>query len=113
MQVRFLRTARFAKLNLAAVFLVAGFAANAYAQVVPGTGKQVSQCGDDFEDVTWKYIFNFPKASEELDKQGRLPNGHSINNRVYEPLKRGEPDIIHRVPTPPDGLPHSFGSLLI
>ena len=99
--------------TLSVFLLTIGISGQARGQVVPGTGTKVSQVGDDFEDVTWKWIPNFPKASEEIDKQARLPNGHAVNNRLYEPLKRGEPDVVKRVFTPPGGLPHSFGSLLI
>ncbi len=111
------------KLNVCAVFfdfsspllaaLLLIIAAPAFAQVVPGTGEKISKCSDDFEDIKWQYVYNFPKASEENDKQARLPNGHSLNYKVYEPLKRGEPDMVRRVFAPPGGLPHSFGALLI
>ncbi len=85
----------------------------ACGQVVPGTGMKVKQVGDDFEDPNWKFDFNFPKSSDELDHQKRLPTGRSKNGRLYEPTKRGEPDVIRRVPTPDGGLYGSNGSLLL
>ncbi|MCO6453857.1 MAG: hypothetical protein J5I93_00965 [Pirellulaceae bacterium] len=83
------------------------------AQVVPGTGYQVTQVGDDFEDEDWSYEYNFPKSSSEQDEQVRAPVGRSTNGRWFESTKRGQPDEMRRVATPPDGLPGSNGSLLI
>jgi hypothetical protein len=87
--------------------------ANAQQFVVPGTGVKVSQVGDDFEDPKWAYNYQLPKSSEENDKQQRLPGGYATNGRWAEALLRGQPDSIKRVPTPPDGLSGSEGSLLI
>ncbi|HZZ29340.1 MAG TPA: hypothetical protein VFE46_15190 [Pirellulales bacterium] len=84
------------------------------AQVlVPGAGQQLTQVGDDFEDPKWEYIANEPKSSEEQDHQERLPSGHSTNGRWAEGLKRGQPDVVKRVATPPGGIPSSKGSMLL
>jgi hypothetical protein len=81
--------------------------------VVPGTGVQLTQVGDDFEDEAWEFIPNNPKSSEDIDEKQRLPIGKSTNGRWYEGAKRGHPDVVKRVPTPPGGLPGSEGSLLL
>ena len=81
--------------------------------VVPGTGVQLSHVGDDFEDDAWEFIPNNPKSSEDIDKNQRLPMGKSNNGRWYEGAKRGHPDIVRRVPTPPGGIEGSEGSLLL
>ncbi len=85
-----------------------------FAQVVvPGTGQKLTQVGDDFEDPKWTYNYNLPKSSEENDGQERLPAGISANGRWAEGLKRGQPDVIKRVSTPPDGIVGSEGSMLL
>jgi hypothetical protein len=81
--------------------------------VVPGTGVELTQVGDDFEDPAWSYVPNNPKSTEDIDKQQRQPIGRSTNGRWYEGIKRGHPDIVKRVETPPGGLPGSEGSLLM
>jgi hypothetical protein len=81
--------------------------------VVPGTGQKLPQVGDDFEDANWSFIHNFPKSSEEQDKQTRYPTGRSSNGRWYEGVKRGQPDFMRVVPTPENGLPGSSYSLLM
>lgn len=81
--------------------------------VVPGTGQRVTAVGDDFEDPEWSYVFNAPKSSEENDEQRRFPTGQSRNGRWFEGIKRGQPDVIKRVPTPEGGLPGSEGALLL
>jgi hypothetical protein len=81
--------------------------------LVPGMGHRLTQAGDDFEDEKWSYIANEPKSSEENDGQERLPSGHSTNGRWGEGLKRGQPDVVKRVATPPDGIPGSKGSMLL
>jgi hypothetical protein len=44
--------------------------------VVPGTGVQLNQVGDDFEDETWDFIPNNPKSTEDIDENQRQgPNG--------------------------------------
>ncbi len=81
--------------------------------VVPGTGTKLPQVGDDFEDEAWEYIYNNPKSTRENDGQDRYPAGESKNGRWYEGMKRGQPDVIKRVPTPKGGLAGSQGSLLL
>ncbi|MCE9545650.1 MAG: hypothetical protein K8T25_09045 [Planctomycetia bacterium] len=84
------------------------------AQVlVPGTGHPVAGVGDDFEDASWEYIFNLPKSTEDINKNQNAPSGQSKNGRWYEGMKRGQPDVIRRVPTPEGGLAGSKGSLLL
>ncbi len=81
------------------------------AQVVPGTGQQIIEVFDDFEDPAWAFNLNLPKSSANIDKVERHPSGFS-NNRLYlESLYRGTPDFVRRVETPPDGLPGSTGAL--
>jgi len=81
--------------------------------VVPGTGVQLTQVGDDFEDESWSFIPNGSKSSEDIDEQQRQPLGKSKNGRWYEGAKRGYPDVAKRVPTPPGGIPGSEGALLL
>lgn len=100
---------------LAAFIVLAGcitFNENAIA-AVPGTGMQVPGVGDDFEDEDWEFIHNFPKSSKEQDENVRRPTGKSTNGKWLEGLKRGQPDIVRRVPTPYGGLPGSEGSLFL
>lgn len=86
---------------------------NATNIVVPGTGVQLIQVGDDFEDETWDFIPNNPKSTEDIDEKQRAPMGKSSNGRWYEGAKRGHPDVVKRVPTPPGGLEGSQGALLL
>ena len=81
--------------------------------VVPGTGVQLKQVGDDFEDENWGYVPQDPKSTEDIDENQRMPMGKSNNGRWYEGAKRGHPDVVKRVPTPSGGLPGSEGSLLM
>ncbi len=83
------------------------------AQVVPGTGRKLTRVGDDFEDETWKWIPNGFKSSREQDEQVRSPTGYSSNRKWFESPKRGMPDHLVRVETPPGGLPGSTGALKI
>lgn len=83
------------------------------APQVPGTGELLTVVGDDFESPHWRYIKNGYKASYEMDEQQRPPGGRSKNGRWYESAKRGQPDVIQRVPTPFGGLPGSRGALLV
>src|SRR5262249_40592345 len=107
-------TGRLRCLALVMVVLVpAAREARADRPVVPGTGEKVTKVGDDFEDESWKFIYNLPKRSEGQDGQLGLPDGRSANGRWYEGNKRGCPDVIRRVPTPEGGLPDSTGSLLL
>lgn len=87
------------------------FFTDAHAQLVPGTGIRLTKVGDDFEDENWKWVPNGGKASREQDNQVRRPTGRSTNGRWFESPKRGMPDLIERVPTPPGGLPGSKGAL--
>ncbi|MEQ8785329.1 MAG: hypothetical protein RIC55_03485 [Pirellulaceae bacterium] len=105
---------RLVALSLTSCLLtVAATPAQASEPLVPGTGTILKQVGDDFEDPDWKYIFNNPKSTEDNDKSQRLPAGKSVNGRWYEGAKRGHPDIVERVETPPGGLEGSTGSLLL
>ncbi len=90
-----------------------GYGSGAHAQVVPGTGRFQAKVSDDFEDPEWKFVHNFPKSSSNIDNQTRYPTGASSNNKWFESLKRGQPDVIKRVPTPPGGLPGSEGAMLM
>ena len=74
--------------------LVVGGASLAKAQVVPGTGEKMTEVGDDFEDANWSYIPNLPKSSNNIDKQVRYPSGATNNNRWFESLLRGQPDVV-------------------
>jgi hypothetical protein len=100
-----------------AVLLIGTLAAapSLWAQrpVVPGTGTLLAGVGDDFEDPDWQYIPNNPKSTEENNDAQNLPTGRSVNGRWYEGIKRGHPDVVKRVPTPPGGLPGSEGALLL
>jgi hypothetical protein len=99
---------------LSVAFAAAG-AATVMAQfqynAVPGRGQKVKDVGDDFEDPEWGYFENGPKASSNIDHQERLPAGISKNQRVYESTYRGQPDVIKRIETPPNGLRGSNYSL--
>ena len=80
---------------------------------VPGSGEFVPYVGDTFEEANWGYIKNGQKASHEDDEQQRPPGGKSRNGRWYESALRGQPDVVKRVPTPPNGLAGSEGALLL
>lgn len=73
----------------------------------------VDVVGDDFEDARWGYVMNGAKASHEQDEQQRPPGGKSKNGRWYEGAKRGQPDVVRRIATPPGGLPGSAASLMV
>lgn len=93
------------------LFLVAG---TLPAQVVvPGTGRIIEEVGDDFEDPAWEYDFRLPKVYNHDDEPLAVnyPLGESLNGRWHEGKKRGQPDVVRRVETPPGGLPGSSGSL--
>ena len=88
-----------------ASFACSVFSAGALAEpLVPGTGVVVQMVGDDFESPDWRYVFNGEKASHEQDEQQRPPGGKSTNGRWYEGAKRGQPDVVRRIATPPGGL---------
>ncbi|MBL8820050.1 MAG: hypothetical protein JNL58_28760 [Planctomyces sp.] len=89
------------------------FFSDVHAQLVPGTGTKLAQVGDDFEDEKWEWVPNGEKASREQDDRVRSPTGYSTNKRWFESPKRGMPDHIVRIATPPGGLPGSKGALKI
>src|SRR5262245_6286900 len=97
-------------------FAAATFAACQYVHAstpfVPGTGDLLSDCGDDFEDPNWSYTYNLPKSSHEQDEKQRGPGGRSSNGLWHEGAKRGTPDVVKRVPTPPGGIEGSTGARL-
>ena len=80
---------------------------------VPGTGVFLENCCDDFEDPKWSYRYNHPKSSHEQDDRQRAPGGFSNNGLWHEGAKRGTPDLVKRVPTPPGGIAGSTGALLM
>lgn len=92
-----------------------GSAVEAQYALVPGTGQQVDQVGDDFEDANWSYQFNLPKCQNHKDAiiARNKPGGTSANGRWYEGMKRGQPDVVRRVQPPEGGLPGSQGALLL
>jgi hypothetical protein len=79
---------------------------------VPGTGTFMDKLCDDFEDPDWSYTYNMPKSSEEQDGQERSPGARSSNGLWAEGAKRGTPDLVERVPTPPGGIEGSTGALM-
>lgn len=83
--------------------------------LVPGTGKQLTEVGDDFEDPAWTYHANLPKVyNREDETYGKnYPLGKSENGRWYEGQIRGQPDSVRRVETPVGGLPGSTGALAL
>jgi hypothetical protein len=80
--------------------------------VVPGSGELLNDCWDDFEDSSWSYKYNHPKSSYEQDDQQRGPGGRSSNGLWHEGGKRGTPDVVKRVATPPGGIEGSTGALM-
>lgn len=80
---------------------------------VPGTGVFLEDCSDDFEDPSWSYRLNLPKSSYEQDERQRGPGGYSNNKLWHEGGKRGTPDVVKRVDTPPGGLLGSTGALMM
>lgn len=83
------------------------------AVLVPGSGQRLQDVGDDFEEPEWSYRYHLPKSSYNIDKRIRQPGGGSRNGRWSESAKRGQPDVVRRVPTPPGGLDGSLGALLM
>lgn len=81
--------------------------------VVPGTGIPVAKTGDDFEAEDWAYYPQLPKSSWNIDDNIREPGGMSKNQLWVEAAKRGQPDVIRRVPTPPNGPEGSKGAMLL
>lgn len=96
-----------------AVYATAARPLSAAGPIVPGSGTPMREVGDDFEDESWEFVPNWPKSSYENDKRTRNPGGYSKNARWFEPSKRGQPDYIKRIETPPGGLEGSQGSLLL
>lgn len=104
----------FAFLSLSLAIVAAPVARGAgFKPLVPGTGIKIEQVGDDFEDPKWSWEHYWPKSSEENNKWQNAPGGESGNGRWFEGIKRGHPDHVKRVATPPNGLPGSKGSLLL
>ena len=103
----------FFRLSVCLVTLCVVQQAFSAAPVVPGTGVEVTQVGDDFEDPAWVFYPNGAKSSYNIDEVRRLPGGQSKNGRWYEGVKRGYPDMVKRVPTPTGGLEGSTHSLLL
>ena len=79
---------------------------------VPGTGVFLEDCSDNFEDPNWSYTLRLPKSSQEQDNNERAPGGRSNNGLWHEGAKRGTPDVVKRVPTPPCGIEGSTGALM-
>ncbi len=96
-----------------ALVLAVGMIAARAEPVIPGSGQKLPQVGDDFEDEGWGYLFNLPKGTRDIDEQDRFPAGEAANGRWYEGMRRGQPDVIKRVPTPEGGLTGSRGALLL
>ncbi len=109
--MRFTNTILLASLGLGVIFC--GRAWSQSSTFVPGTGIELTQVGDDFEDPEWNYIPNNPKSTEDIDERQNNPIGKSKNGRWFEGIKRGHPDIVRRVETPPGGIEGSTGALLM
>lgn len=88
-------------------------AARRYEPVIPGTGIRVARTGDNFENEEWTYYPQHPKSSWNIDENVRIPGSISKNSLWAEGAKRGTPDHVRRVPTPPGGIEGSTGSILI
>ncbi len=99
---------------IASIALLAGLRASVAGQpFVPGTGEFLPFCSDDFEDPNWTYRLNLPKSSYEQDDNQRAPGGVSNNGLWHEGAKRGTPDVVKRIDTPPGGIEGSTGALLL
>lgn len=99
------------KLLVGAAVVLFGWQISAEAQIVPGTGQQLTELADDFEDEAWNFTLNLPKASTNIDKIDRQPAGFSSNGKWFESTYRGTPDFVKRVETPEGGIPGSKGAL--
>ena len=86
---------------------------NAAEPFVPGTGRFLKNCSDNFENPNWGYSYNLPKSSYEQDERQRGPGGVSANRLWHEGAMRGTPDVVKRVPTPPGGIFGSSGALMM
>ena len=108
-------------LQLTSRFMLASVCVFAISQcasgqiVIPGTGVVVESVGDDFEDETWSFDAQLPKVFNEKETTlaKNAPHGMSANKRWHEGVKRGQPDQIQRIATPPNGLAGSKGALLL
>lgn len=100
-------TLRHFLLALCFVLAVPFLSDDVVGQVVPGSGIRQTRVGDDFEDPNWKWWANGEKSSREQDDRERRPLGAAANGRWFESPKRGQPDVIERVPTPAGGIPGS------
>jgi hypothetical protein len=81
--------------------------------LIPGTGLRIAKTGDDFEDEKFAYYPQHPKSSWNIDKEMNIPGGISANNLWAEGGKRGTPDVVKRIATPPGGIEGSKGSMMI
>jgi hypothetical protein len=108
-----LQVLRASLLPLLSITLIqaAGLRCMAADPIVPGTGEFLADCSDDFEDAEWSYQYRHPKSSEEQDKNIRGPGGISSNGLWHEGAKRGTPDLVRRIETPPGGIFGSTGAL--
>jgi hypothetical protein len=98
--------------SIAAIGVASSRPAAAGTPFVPGTGEFLSDCSDNFEDENWSYTYNLPKSSYEQDERQRSPGARSSNGLWHEGGKRGTPDLVQRVPAPPDGIEGSTGALM-
>jgi hypothetical protein len=104
--------------SLLAMMVIAVGSANstqlsAQTPLVPGTGKLIVDVGDQFEEEDWDFNFQGAKSTENIDENRHTPAGISKNNRWYEGIKRGYPDVVKTVPTPEGGLEGSKRALLL
>ncbi|MFN0022075.1 MAG: hypothetical protein ACKVP0_27820 [Pirellulaceae bacterium] len=81
--------------------------------LIPGTGLRIAKTGDDFEDEKFEYYPQHPKSSWNINKQMNVPGGISLNNLWAEGGKRGTPDVVKRIATPPGGIEGSKGCMMI
>lgn len=101
-------------IGMAALVGICAAPINGYSSpMVPGTGKVLHEIFDNFENEGWHFEHNHPKSSRNMDGRERLPIGESTNGLWYEGYKRGQPDVVKRVKTPPGGLPGSEGALML
>ncbi len=113
------RTLRFCLMAVVTIPVAFG-AMQVYGQgkahaVIPGSGHAVEGVGDDFEDENWTFDYQLPKVYNlgDTPTAKNLPLGFSANKRWHEGQKRGQPDIVARIETPPEGLAGSQGALLL
>lgn len=103
--------------SLASMVALSSIVSTAFAApqvpVVPGTGVELPQVADDFEDPKWNYVPKNPKSTEDINEDQQQPTGITANGRWYEGIKRGHPDEVRRVLTPSGGLPGSEGAMMM